>query len=337
MKLLVVKYLLLFYFFLFFCSCERRSDIIASVEGDPIFTNELDLTIQDPLYESIFGIYYKRKIALEEYISYELLKREAQRRKISVDSLKSLVQIISEKGYNDYVVANHLQEGVPDTDNPSVLLPSNSPKGRVIIERSYKSFLMQDFTDGLKKKYSVEYNLTPPLPPAKDLKNLVYRVRGRLNSKIRVTIVSNFECGACHEFAGELKKIYQLKKNEIEFRFVDYSSTANIANSLCHFAEKQGKFWEMHDAIFDYHPVDTAHYISLAKRVINFDENEFRRFVQNSVDRINREIEDNHITLTQQRISQTPTLLINDRIYYGNLNAADVIDFLEDISLSTFE
>ena len=193
-------------------SCANKSnDFVAIIDGKQLLMGEIDQTIQDQLYESLFGIYYKRGIALDEYVGYELLGKEAGEKKISIDSLKLLICVGSTEGLKSYVVANFLQGGIPDPDNPLIIHNLESSRGKVILEDSYRQWLLQTHIEELKKKYSVEYFLYPPLPSAKNLVGLNFQSRGNPKSKIKITVIADFNCGACHEFMKIFLEVY--KKN----------------------------------------------------------------------------------------------------------------------------
>lgn len=82
-------------------------------------------------------------------------------------------------------------------------------------------------------------------------------VIGSPDAPIEVTEFADFECPACGYFAT-LQEPYirerLVQTGEIRFRFLDFPleihRNAVAAHNAAHCANEQGKFWEMHDAIY---------------------------------------------------------------------------------------
>src|SRR6478735_5315034 len=68
----------------------NKTDVVALINGTEIKMDELDALIQNQLYESLFGIYYKRKIALEELMAEKVFALESQKRGITKEALLKL-------------------------------------------------------------------------------------------------------------------------------------------------------------------------------------------------------------------------------------------------------
>jgi protein-disulfide isomerase len=82
-------------------------------------------------------------------------------------------------------------------------------------------------------------------------------VIGSPDAPIEVTEFADFECPACGYFAT-LQEPYirerLVQTGQIRFRFLDFPldihQNAVAAHNAAHCADEQGKFWEMHDAIY---------------------------------------------------------------------------------------
>lgn len=79
---------------------------------------------------------------------------------------------------------------------------------------------------------------------------------GKLDSKVELTEFVDFQCEACYAFYPTVKEIKEKYKDRIKFRvrYFPISSGhkfARMGAANAEAAAKQGKFWEMHDKIFE--------------------------------------------------------------------------------------
>lgn len=79
---------------------------------------------------------------------------------------------------------------------------------------------------------------------------------GKLDSKIELTEFVDFQCEACFAFYPTVKEVKEKYKDRVKFR-VGYFPISNshkfarMGAANAEAAAKQGKFWEMHDKIFE--------------------------------------------------------------------------------------
>src|SRR5262249_32382526 len=78
--------------------------------------------------------------------------------------------------------------------------------------------------------------------------------KGLESAPLTVVEFADFQCPHCGEFAPQMDKLVESRKNDIRFVYKFYvlgkfPSSENAARAAIA-AGKQGKFWEMHHAIF---------------------------------------------------------------------------------------
>lgn len=81
-------------------------------------------------------------------------------------------------------------------------------------------------------------------------------IYGKTDSKVTLTEFVDFQCEACYAYYPTVKELKEKYKDTVKFqvRHFPISSShkfARIAASYAEGAAKQGKFWEMHDKIFE--------------------------------------------------------------------------------------
>ena len=93
------------------------------------------------------------------------------------------------------------------------------------------------------------------------------------------------------------------------------------------YAHQQGKFWEMSDLIYGQHPQDTVEYIQLAKQ-IGLDSVHLINYLNNSLEK--QKIQTNLEAVMAEDIIRTPSIIINDRLYYGGFSFEKISEYLDD-------
>lgn len=79
---------------------------------------------------------------------------------------------------------------------------------------------------------------------------------GKMDSKVELTEFVDFQCEACYAFYPTVKEVKEKYKDRVKFRirYFPISSGhqfARMAAANAEAAAQQGKFWEMHDKIFE--------------------------------------------------------------------------------------
>jgi protein-disulfide isomerase len=158
-------------------------------------------------------------------------------------------------------------------------------------------------------------------------------VRGPRNAPLTLEIYGDFQCPACgtaSRVVDELQKEYQGKMRVIFHEYpLEMHRHAKEAAMAAEAAGLQGKFWEMHDALYQYQDVwskisDVSFFFESYARMIGLDLEQFNE------DRKSMKVEDMVIedgTDGMARgVQNTPTLFLN-----GNLLKAFTKDKLKEV------
>jgi protein-disulfide isomerase len=81
-------------------------------------------------------------------------------------------------------------------------------------------------------------------------------IRGKLDSTVYMFTYGDFECPACNAWEPEVQKITEEYKDRVAFIFRHFPLTDKHINAFAaarasEAAAKQGKFWEMHDLLYE--------------------------------------------------------------------------------------
>lgn len=164
------------------------------------------------------------------------------------------------------------------------------------------------------------------LPPAAGV------LRGNPNAPVSILEFADFECPGCGQFAtlqepDIMKRI--VDAGLANFRFYDYPLTelhgnTMIAHLAASCANDQGKFWEMHDLIFqgqyDWNTQATREprrVLDTYAQKVGLDMHVYDQCL--STRKNLAQIEANKQAGVARAVSSTPTLVIGDKVYPGGL------------------
>lgn len=91
-----------------------------------------------------------------------------------------------------------------------------------------------------------------PLPAPSDED----RRRGPDLAPVNIVVYSDYQCPACQILAPVLKQLYETHPNDVQivyrnFPLIPIHDKASLAGQASEAAGEQGRFWEMHDLLFD--------------------------------------------------------------------------------------
>jgi protein-disulfide isomerase len=171
--------------------------------------------------------------------------------------------------------------------------------------------------------------LDPNLPPVQS----GGYVLGSSSAPVEVVEFADFECPACAQFAllhePDVRKRL-IETGQVRLRFLDMplveighrnSPTASLA-AAC--ANEQGKFWEMHDALFanqdHWHTPETSDprkVIDPLARQLGLDMTRYEQCMNSRKYLAN--IQAHRRTAEQYQVTSTPSFLIGGKVYAGSL------------------
>lgn len=81
-------------------------------------------------------------------------------------------------------------------------------------------------------------------------------VEGENKKGVTLTEYGDFQCPACGAYSPIVKQVVEKYKNDIQFQFRSFPlqqihKNSRAAHRTAEAADKQGKFWEMHDQLYE--------------------------------------------------------------------------------------
>jgi protein-disulfide isomerase len=182
--------------------------------------------------------------ALNQVIEERLLEAEAAARKVGKEQV---LAEITPKPVTDADVDAFYEQNKAQIQQPKEQI---APRIKQFLEQQGQQTARQEFFSQLREKYKVEYKMEPfrmevaATGPSK----------GPADAPVTIVEFSDFECPFCSRVVPTLDQVRAKYGDKVRIVFRQYplpmhSNAQKAAEaSLC--ANDQGKFWELHDAMF---------------------------------------------------------------------------------------
>ncbi|MGN7612757.1 DsbA family protein [Magnetococcales bacterium HHB-1] len=217
-----------------------------------LYKKQVDQKIAAKLFQLETKRFTYRLQAVQEALTTHLLQLEAKAKGVDADKLldtvvkKQFVPIES-KDVIDFIEEN--KKRLPSS------IKGLEDKVKMFLEQEQKEEIRSKYLSSLAEKYDARMTLKPPKPPRINVPGPNSSAKGRAGAPITIIEFSDFECPYCrraHQTVQQLLRVYPGRIRLIFRHFPlpghQHAVKASEA-SLC--AEKQGKFWQYHDALFD--------------------------------------------------------------------------------------
>lgn len=156
-----------------------------------------------------------------------------------------------------------------------------------------------------RKQYEVELGDAP--------------TRGEKNAKVTIVEWSDFQCPFCNRVGPTLAQIEKEYGDSVRIVFkhlpLDIHPDARAAHAAAEAAHRQGKFWPMHDRIFQNQRDMRAETLEGYAKEIGLDMDRYRKDVVS--DDVKERIEEDLAQAQKLGVSGTPAFFINGRNLSG--------------------
>jgi protein-disulfide isomerase len=169
--------------------------------------------------------------------------------------------------------------------------------------------------------------ITPPV-------NKTDHVFGNPIAPFELVEYGDYQCSYCGHAYQVVKDVLQQMKSDIKFVFRNFplskihphSFMAAVATEA---AGLQGKFWEMHDIIFENQRTLDAEKILFFAETLDLDLDRFKNDIQQQsiIDKIENDFESG----IRSGVNGTPTFFINGKKYEGEWMDNQLLDYLKSL------
>ncbi len=151
---------------------------------------------------------------------------------------------------------------------------------------------------------------------------------GPADAPITIVEYGDYECPNCLNFVPVIKEVRKELGDRLRFVFRHFPQSsihphASAAAEAAEAAADQGKFWEMHQALFDHQKeladIDLSHLaLTLGLEIYKFESSR-------SQDKHRRRIKEDFESGVRNGVKRTPTLFINGRRFDGKIEAGAIV------------
>lgn len=157
-------------------------------------------------------------------------------------------------------------------------------------------------------------------------------VQGSVNAPIELIEYADFQCSYCKKAYVIIKDLQAKFGNNMKFVFRHFPLTdlhphalhAAIASEV---AAADGKFWEMHNLLFENQKsLDDFYLLGFAKK-IGLDTAKFEKEFEK--DRYYQKVKDDYDSGKENDVEGTPAFFVNGDIFEGNWMTSEFVEHLE--------
>lgn len=160
-------------------------------------------------------------------------------------------------------------------------------------------------------------------------------IQGPLSAPVELVVYADFQCPYCRKANYVVKNIQEQLGDELMFVFRNFPLIELHENALraalaAEAAGKQGKFWKMHDMLFDNQRyLNDASLMKYAQK-LNLDISKFEADIESS--ECLRKVQHDYDNGLQNGVESTPTFFINGKRFEGNWMDEDFVEFLHSFA-----
>jgi protein-disulfide isomerase len=301
-------------------------DVYATVGEETITRSEVEAAVAGDLLKIAQERHTALQKGLEGLIADRLATMEAAARGISVEEL-----------YAEEIVAKVNQPSDEEVDafyeanKAQIRQPKNEISDQIkrfLVQQQQQS-AVNNMLDSLKAKYAVKSHLEPFRV---EVESEGFPALGPASAPVTIVEFSDFECPYCSRIVPTLEQVRENYPDQVRVVFRQFPLTGIHPNamkaamaSLC--AHEQGKFWEMHDSMFDEQRALAVDQLKEKAAGLELDAESFNQCLDS--DRHAEAVRQDLEAGTAVGVSSTPALFVNGRLISGAQpyeNIAAVID-----------
>jgi predicted DsbA family dithiol-disulfide isomerase len=288
-------------------------EVLATVDGGEITRNEVEANAGAQLAQLRSQIFDLTDQALTQTINERVLDLEAGKRGLETAELIAAVVDSNPPVATEAQIDSVYEANKDRIDQPREAI---APQIEAFLLNQARQARFDSLITSLRDEYDVESYLEPPrFAVAAD-----GPAKGPESAAVTIVEFSDFECPFCKRIVPTLNQIMDDYDGQVRLVFRQFPLNAIHPNaqkaaeaSLC--ADEQGKFWELHDAIFE--SSDGLGVASLKSRAaeIGLDEAEFGECLDSG--RFAEQVAEDVTAGRALGVSGTPALFINGRYLSG--------------------
>jgi Na+:H+ antiporter, NhaA family len=163
--------------------------------------------------------------------------------------------------------------------------------------------------------------LTPPVDPTRD------HVRGSANSPVTLVEYADFQCPYCGDAYPVVNQLLERFGDQLRFVFrhmplADLHPRAPAAAEAAEAAGAQGRFWEMHDRLFEHQRELSDEDLRSHAEAVGLDVERFEADLRGGLHALR--VEADYRSGARSGVPSTPRFFVNGVIHLGSASVAEL-------------
>ncbi len=307
--------------------------VVATGENCSVRAADVESLVAQRLAKHSQDVYNAYRIAIQEELDKRLIGQDAKARGLSPEQLieieiDSRVPLISDSEAELLLEFGAFRGAPMDPKDPVAYVKRE-------VARRRREALRSTFTKSLRDKYHARVTLEP------------YRLQfavtdqptlGSKTAAVTIVAVSDFECPYCKQLETTLKAIKDRFGERVRLAFhhlpLPIHPNASFAAEVAVCAQGQGKFWPVHDALFEAAPGLTRSRVEDAAKEAGLDAGALKECLSQGQSRAR--VLKEAAYARQLGIQSTPTMIINGQMLSGAVPFSAIEAIVsEEISLTS--
>jgi protein-disulfide isomerase len=309
-------------------------DVVATVDGQPVTAKELGDELADAeksaLRDYCNTVSEVRRIALENHLRESLVEKAAKAAGKDVETfLRERVEAAVKEPSEEELAAFYKANSRPDAPP----LEEIKPAVVAAMQRDQRGKAVEELLEELMGGAKIERKLPDVRPPAIKVDIAEHTATaGAAEATVEVVEYADFECPYCQVMAMALKEAKtRMTGKSVRFAYrhfpLSFHPNARPAAEFSQCANEQGKFWEMHDAIYaQMDKMDPASLLGHAEDV-GLDSEKLQACL--AAGRGAKQVDADLERGKALGVEGTPTLYINGRLFQGQPSGDAIVEAIE--------
>ncbi len=285
--------------------------IAAQVNGEPITTEQIEETLQTQIEQTNRQLEQIRRSMLDRLINNLLLKQVAQGEGLDLnDYLKIKVERVTvsdEEVEAAYAKSRHRF--------PAMLESEVKYRIRRELEDNRRSETLKRLVSKLRRSGKVENFHLERARSRIDLQPQAGPSLGPAGARLTIVEFSDFECPFCRKLQPILRRVLKRWPKEVRLVYkhlpLERHRHAFGAAKATVCADKQGLFWEFHDALYQENQDLSPQGMTSIAKSLGMELRQFKGCLEDEVTR--RAVQSDRALARRARVTGTPTLFINKK------------------------
>ncbi len=293
-----------------------ENPVIAEYNGKSVRSSEVFTQVKTRLFELEEEVYRTKEQAIREFVEQRLLDDEAKKANLKIEELLDkqaggAVAEVADKDIEAFLASKGLSLKDPRIKKDDV---------REYLKYRQKFEKRQGYVEKLRESAKLKILIKEPESPKLTVSTDGHPSWGNAKAPVTVVEFSDFQCPFCSRAVpviDRIKKEFGPEKVRIVFRDMPLPNhnRALPASLAARCANEQGKFWEMHNALFENQQKLEDKDLKEYAKTVGLDLPKFNDCFDNK--KYVADLEKSRSEAEKVGITATPSFLINGVLLQG--------------------